>query len=165
MNYPKFNAIAKELSAYVRDCSNKTFNAKELATRFTAQVSCSVVFSAEANTFKEDNPVIRQYASNLLGDDLTGYFQRVLLFSFWSKLFRTRFASMEVQKFFENMTEQALGQREGTSGQGDYLDFLMTLMKKKNLKPKDMVGDAINFFIDAYETSSIFMTSVLYYVR
>lgn len=71
-----------------------------------------------------------------------------------------------VEKFFEKVSVDVLRQRqmEGTV-RNDYVDLVLNLMKKKGLKEKEMTGDFINLFLDAFETTSVFMTYLLYEVR
>lgn len=140
--------------------------ARDILTRYTCEVAANLVFSAEANSFKEKSPVFMTFSNNLFDPSIiVNYNQWVNIFPFWTKLFRTRFANINTQEFFESVTADALNQRMADGVQrGDYVDHLLTVMKKRNRQPAQMAGDAINFFIDTFETSSVFMTYVLYQI-
>lgn len=130
-------------------------------------MAANIVFSAEANSFKEKNPIFYHFSTNLLSPDvITSFIQKTFLFpEFWNLIFKTRYSSLETQQFFESITIDSLNQRMADGMQrGDYVDHLLTVMRKRNRQPVEMAGDAINFYIDTFETSSVFMTYVLYFV-
>jgi hypothetical protein len=98
-----------------------------------------------------------------------------------------RFVPVEVEKFFTKLTQEALEYRKANhSDRIDFLEYLGQLKEKKNLTNLDTgliinssnfiglvsnqvllyfsAAHCITFFVDGFETSSIFISYVLYAV-
>lgn len=164
--------IALDFCQYIKKITkhqkSSCFDVKSLTIRYTAEVSSSIVFGLKANSFEEDEPAIMAVSCNLIpfAEDILAYFRRIYLFPFWRKFRKTRLSGVDTQSFFEGLSVDALKLRQnhGTV-RNDYVDHLLQLMKKKGLSEKEMTGDFLNQFLDAFETTSAFLTYVLYEVR
>lgn len=91
------------------------------------------------------------------------YFTLVQVFPFITKIFTVGMMPKRVEKFFTQLTNDAIKLRE-TSGvdRDDYLGYLLQLRAKKNLAPIDMAAHTLTFFLDGFETSSVVISHMLY---
>jgi len=86
-------------------------------------------------------------------------------FPFIQKIYRMPFVSKRVESFFVQLMADAIKLREEQKiERDDYLNYLLQLRKKKNLPDIDMVAHTITFFLDGFETSSIVIAHMLYYL-
>lgn len=160
-----FCQYIKKAIKHEKSCS---FDIKPLVTRYTAEISSSIVYGVKANSFEEADPAILAVSTNLIpfAERVLSYFKRIYLLSFLTNFSKTRISGTVVESFFEKLSVDVLKlrQKDGTV-RNDYVDHVLQLMKKKGLSEKEMTGDFINLFLDAFETTSVFMTYVLYEVR
>ncbi|XP_063704861.1 probable cytochrome P450 28d1 [Culicoides brevitarsis] len=166
---PQFNNLLKigdSFCDYIKKSSSKSisFDVKSLAIRYTAEISSSIVFGIKANSFEETDPPIMVVSTDLIpfADKILRYFQLIYSFPVLLRFWKFRLSGMTVQNFFENLTVDVLKMRANAEPRNDYVDHVMQLMRKKGLSEKDMAGDFINQFLDAFETTSVFLTYVLY---
>lgn len=164
--------IAIDFCQYIKkvinDQKSSSFDVKSLTNRYTAEISSTVVFGIKANSFEEDDPAVMAVSTDLVpfAEGILTYFKRIYFLPFLTKFWKTRLSGMVVQNFFEKLSVDVLKMRqnEGTV-RNDYVDHVLQLMKKKGLSEKEMTGDFLNQFLDAFETTSVFLTYVLYEVR
>lgn len=126
---------------------------------------CSVAYGLEANAIADDNSEFLQVSHKLF----TPSYWKLWFITFKSVfpwLFRhyeMPFVTGDIEKYFINLTGQALDLRQQlTEKPDDYLNFLIKLKEKRNYQVTDVAANAITFFLDAYETSSIVLTHALY---
>lgn len=85
------------------------------------------------------------------------------VFPFLFHFYDLPFVAPDIDKYFVNLTEQAIHLRGTLTEQpDDYLNFLLRLREKKGLTVRDVTAHTITFFLDAFETSSIVLTHALY---
>lgn len=161
----EFCQYIKRAIKYEKSC---IFDMKPLATRYTAEISSSIVFGVKANSFSEADPAILSVATNLIpfAERIISYFRRISFLPFLSTFTKIRISGVDVESFFEKLSVDVLKlrQKDGNA-RNDYVNHVLELMKKKGMSEKEMTGDFVNLFLDAFETTSVFLTYVLYEVR
>jgi cytochrome P450 len=90
----------------------------------------------------------------------------VIALAFVPKLkdfYKMRMVSPEVEQFFTKLMNDAMDLRKkSNSDKTDFLEFLVQLKEKKNLSSLDMAAHSVTFFLDGFETSSVFISYVFY---
>uniref|UniRef100_A0A336LWG8 CSON002172 protein n=1 Tax=Culicoides sonorensis TaxID=179676 RepID=A0A336LWG8_CULSO len=169
--FDNIHQIAQDFCKYIKTQSksqnSSTFEVKSISIRYTAEIASSVVFGVQGNSFTEDDPAILSVSSNLIpfsvAEQILNYFKRIYLLPFLARFTKTRISIKSVEAFYEKLTIDVLRQRQNDGTvRNDYVDHMLQLMKKKGLNEVDMTGDFINLFLDTFETTSIFMSNVLF---
>lgn len=167
--YPLIEDVSKNLTEYIdkelRIVGDQGIEARELCGKFTTDVVSNSIFSLDAGSLKEKNAVVRGMAKELLKPSLRLF----ILFTIGemcpslNKILRMSFIPKEVEQFFTKlMTEAAQKRRTSKDDKADVLQYMLSLQEKKNLNDVELVANAITFFIDGYETSSISMSFILF---
>ncbi|XP_037035085.1 probable cytochrome P450 28a5 isoform X2 [Bradysia coprophila] len=87
------------------------------------------------------------------------------MFPFIAKIYRMPFVTKGTQDFFTKLKEDAIRLREEQKiERNDYLNYLLQLKKKKNLPDIDVVAHTTTFLLYGFETSSITISHMLYYL-
>lgn len=80
---------------------------------------------------------------------------------FWKKAFIPK----ETEKFFVNLTMDAIKMRdEGKNQRDDFINYILHLRNKKNLSNIAIAAHTITFFLDGFETSSVALSYAMYYL-
>lgn len=136
-------------------------DARELSAKYTTDVVSNCIFSLDAGSLKDNDAVIRKMAKQIFRADL----RTLLLFVFpaINSVLRMRLIPKNVEEFFTGiMKEAAHSRRNSKVDKADILQHLLALQDKKNFDDVQLVANAITFFIDGFETSSISMSLILF---
>lgn len=82
-------------------------------------------------------------------------------------LFRTRFIPKEFDQFFRNVVKENMDiRRKESVTRPDYLQLMMDLSKSANeeMDQEAIAAEALSFYVDGYETSSITLSFVGYHL-
>lgn len=126
---------------------------------------CTVAYGLNANAIDDENSEFLHVAHKLFAtSNLKLWFITFkAIFPFLFKFYELPFLADDVEKYFLNLTDEAIKLRnKSTEKPDDYLNFLLKLKEKRNLKTVDVAAHSITFFLDAYETSSIVLSHALY---
>lgn len=145
--------------------SPKGVDTRELTACYTTDVVSNCIFSFDAESFKNPDAKIRKMGKELMEPSpwFMLYFVALEVFPFLERIYKLPFVPKHLADFFENLMHNAVDYRmKSKVDRGDFLQYLLELKEKKNLSDLDLVGHAITFFLDGFETSSITMMYMLY---
>lgn len=126
---------------------------------------CGVAYGLEANAIVDDRSEFLQVSRQLFTPSYwkLWFITFKSVFPFLFKHYEMPFVSPDVEKYFINLTIEAVQlRRQLDTKPDDYLNFLLKLKEKRNYGITDLAANTITFFLDAYETSSIILTHALY---
>lgn len=169
--YPIIEDVTQRFKKYVTEKvstnSKNAFNARSISAKYTCDVVSSCAFGVDAQSFKTENPEILTMGKKFFAPTL----RLSLVFLLMSvskpmmKLLGLSIVTKDVAEFFTKLIEDAIKYREEHEiDRKDYLEYLMSLKSKKNLKPVDMAAHGITFFTDGFDTSSVGISNALYEV-
>ncbi|XP_055612268.1 probable cytochrome P450 28a5 [Uranotaenia lowii] len=163
--YSNVEGISNKMSQYIKDREGTPLEGKELAGRFTTDVVSSCIFSADAQSFANENAEIREMGRKLMDSSLIFVLKIMLLtvFPTLARIFQVGFITKPREKFFTKLMVDAIRHRESSGEKrADYLDHLLALRQTKNISEIDMAAHGVTFFLDGFETSSAAMALALY---
>ncbi|XP_055528503.1 probable cytochrome P450 28a5 [Wyeomyia smithii] len=157
--------VGSRMTTYIKTHTGSPLEARELSAKFTTDVVSSCIFAADAQSFTSEKPKIREMGSKLMDFSFFSFACLVFMemFPTIARKLKIGFISKSVQDFFLNLMSEAITIREAsTIKRLDYLDYLISLRKKKVISDLDMAAHGVTFFIDGFETSSVTMGFALY---
>lgn len=137
----------------------------QITAKFTADVICSVAYGLESNAIIDPNSEFSIMSTQLFKPSwIKLWFITIRsIFPILSNIYDLPFVRSDIQTYFIHLTEYAIDLRKQLNDKpDDYLSFLLRLKLKKNLKTTDIASHLTTYFLDAYETTSIVLTHVLY---
>lgn len=141
------------------------FDARELSAKYTTDVISSCIFALDAGSLKDKDAVIRKMAKEMFKPSLRTFFLFMIaeMCPSLNQLLRIKMIPSHVEIFFrELMKEASRMRREGTdTDKADIMQYLLALQDKKQLNDTELMANAITFFLDGFETSSISMAFIL----
>lgn len=126
---------------------------------------CSVAYGLEANAIVDDNSEFLQVSRKLFTPSYwkLWFITFKSVFPFLFKYYEMPFVIPDIEKYFINLTNEAVHLRQQLSTKpDDYLNYLLRLKEKRKYSNTDVAANTITFYLDAYETSSIILTYALY---
>lgn len=168
--YSLIDDTCDKMTKYLIDeCKKKPidgFDCRELAAKFTTDSVSSCVFGAQANSFSDNEAIIRQMGTRIVAPTTKTFIYMAIssIFPVIRKIWKYSFVPKDVSEFFVKIMKDAIDFRmdEGSNGRADYLNYLMELKKHKNLKDIDLASHGITFFVDGFDTSSVVMAHACY---
>ncbi|XP_037034921.1 probable cytochrome P450 28a5 isoform X1 [Bradysia coprophila] len=139
----------------------------QLAAKYAVDVVASCIYGVDSKAFSDEESDIRKAGSTIFEPDAKFiiYFLLVFMFPFIAKIYRMPFVTKGTQDFFTKLKEDAIRLREEQKiERNDYLNYLLQLKKKKNLPDIDVVAHTTTFLLYGFETSSITISHMLYYL-
>lgn len=171
MLYPLIEEVCAKLVKYTKEISEKNpkngQDTRELAAKYTTDVVSTCIFAMDAGSFTKEKPEIREVGRRMMQPNFTIVLKLMIfgMFPFLKKLFKAAFISKEVEVFFTDLMNQALRYRKDNHiARVDYLDYLIQLKEKKSLTELDLAAHTVTFFVDGFETSSVFIAHALFLV-
>ena len=165
--YPLIENVCDRLSKFISENLDEPFEAKELSTKFTTEAVMNCVYGIEANALQKHDSEMRTMSKRLTKPSGLAIF-KILLTTMIPPLkvfLKVQFIDDDVNSFFINLLSQALDFRKTSKiNQTDYLDYLITLQKKKGLSNTSLAAHSTTFFSDGIETSSLLITYMLFEV-
>lgn len=167
--YPLIEDVCVNLSAYIdkESADGAALEARELFARYTADVVSNCIFALDARSLKEKDALIQRRAKELFAPS----FRFVLLFALHeflpgaNKIVRIPFVTKDLEQFFAKLMRDASElRRQSGVEKADVMQYLLALQERKKLNDVELVANAITFFLDGYETSSIAMSFVMFEV-
>lgn len=168
--YPLIEDVQGRMIAYIEQQIKKEepLEARELCAKFTTDVVSNAIFGIDAQSFTKENAEIREMGRKLMTPNTWFLIKMFLVAAIpaLKKVLSMRFVAVEIEKFFIDLMKQSLQHRKDNNVQReDFLDFLIQLKKKKELRDIDIAAHTISFFTDGFETSSVAIAHVLYEVK
>lgn len=123
---------AREMIDYM-DNQQSNYDAKELCTKYTINVSTSTMFGVEANCFLDENSVFREIARLIFDFNYIRGFRSMCYFLCpwivsWLKL---KFFDVEVNNFFRDFCWETIKRREGEAKRNDLINTMIEMKQKK----------------------------------
>lgn len=144
---------------------DKGMNARELAARFTTDVVSNCIFALDAGSLKDRDATIRKMGTEIFKPG----FRLFLLFLINEvcpkalQFLRIPVVPSHAQDFFAGVMRDAIDYRtKNNIEKADFLGYLLTLREKKNWTDVQVVANAMTFFIDGFETSSLSIAHILF---
>lgn len=166
--YPLIENVCGRFTQFISDNMDESLEVRNLSLKFTIEAVSNCVFGIEANAFQQTDSQLFQMARRMTKPSVMTIV-KILLASVaphLKKIMTTQFIADDVNDFFMNLFNQAVDYRNSSkSNREDYLDYLISLQKKKGLSVEDLAGHSITFFSDGMDTSSLLITHSLYEVK
>lgn len=131
----------------------KAFEIRDLASRYTCDVSASCTFAFEANSFLSENPPILKLARNIL----VGITESVL-----SMFPKKMIPKQHENDFIKVMTDAMKLRNENKIERDDFLAHIIAVKAKKGQTDIEAAAHGWTFFFDAFETAGIVCHYALY---
>jgi cytochrome P450 len=166
--HPLVESVCNRLTSYINTNINEPFEGKVLALKFLIEAVAICVFGIEANTLQKEDSELQQMSKRLTKPSAMTIIKVIIsaIFPPLQKFMKIQFIADDVNAFFLNLFDQAFDYRTKSKiERDDYLDFLITLQKKKGFSSTDIAGHSITFFSDGIESSSVLISHMLYEVR
>ena len=141
------NDVTGKMTKYIHSQleKNDPFDARELCAKFTTDVVSNCIFAVDAESFTRENSEIRANGRRLTVPSLKIILSFILLsfFPFLKKIVNFPVVPKDLEQFFVNLMDQALKYREESkTDRDDYLGYLISLKKKKQIESIDMAAHA-----------------------
>ncbi|XP_017482309.1 PREDICTED: probable cytochrome P450 309a1 [Rhagoletis zephyria] len=174
MAYPIWKGCAKKLAKYLENRTangNAIIETKNLGFCFTSNVLGEFLWGIETNAFAKSNEPntfleMSQKWLQYIAQSVTVYFK--LLPVPWLRRFaQPRLFPLATDRFFTQLTKDALEWREkdeSSQNRVDFLNYLRQLQEKKNLTLDDMVGCMLTTTLDGFETSATVLFHTIFYL-
>lgn len=167
--YPLVEDVCHNLIDHIdresRLVGDNGFDARELSAKYTTDVVSSCIFALDAGALNKDVSVIRNMAKEMFKPS----FRLVVLLLLseicpkLNRFLRIPFIPKNVEDFFAKLMKDAADHRRSSKlDKTDVMQYLLTLQDRKNLNDVELVANAITFFLDGYETSSVSMALILF---
>jgi cytochrome P450 len=164
--YPLVEDVCHRLVDYVkRQGTGVDIQLKELSAKYTTDVVSNCLYAVDAKSFTTENPVIREMGRRLMEFPplFNMYVMAVAVVPMLKIIYKMRLVPLEIEQFFTKLMNDAMEIRKNSnSDRQDFLEYLVQLKEKKNLSNLDMAAHSVTFFLDGFETSSVFISFVLY---
>lgn len=166
--YPNIANVCDKMTEYVQlkmAINDNTFDARELASKFTIDNVSSCIYGIDSKAFTNDVCEIRDIGGEILKPTakFIAYFTACAIFPFLKKIWKMPFVTKRVENYFTQLMNDAIDMRKKLGiERNDYLSYLFELKQKKNLSELDMAAHTISFFLDGFETSSSVIAHALY---
>uniref|UniRef100_A0A336LXR4 CSON009724 protein n=1 Tax=Culicoides sonorensis TaxID=179676 RepID=A0A336LXR4_CULSO len=165
--YPLIESVCTKLVDFLemKSKNNELIEGRDLCSRYTCDVVTNCIFSADAQSFKDENPKIRDEARKIFGSGLFTMLKLTVMemFPSVSKILRIGFVPKESETFFRDLMRQAIEYRlKNNINNQDYLDFLLQMKEKKGLSDLEVAASGITFLTDGLDTSSVAIAHILF---
>jgi cytochrome P450 len=119
----------------------------------------------DAESFTNDTPIIREMGRKVFGTPsmlMNAYFILVTIIPVVRRICKVSFVPRVVEQFFTGLMKDAMDHRKiNKTTRVDYLEYLIRLQQEKGLSNLDLAAHSMTFFLDGFETSSIFISHAL----
>lgn len=139
----------------------------QLGSRFTADAVANSIFGVDGKALSSEHSEILATGSTIFKTSTIQnvYFVVASLFPIIQRFWSMSLIAKPVEKFFDKLTRDAVRMRtDHHNTREDFLNFLIQLQKKKQLKNIDITAHAITFFLDGYETSSMVIANTIHHL-
>lgn len=168
--YPLIEDVCHNLSAYIdkerRIVGTGGIDTRDLFARYTTDVVSNCIFALDARSLKDENGLIHSKAKKLFEPNwllLIPFMLNELCPALLKFIPRIPFITKDLEQFFSRLMKDAVNlRRESKIDRADVMQFLLTLQEKKNLDEVQLMANAITFFLDGYETSSVSMSLIIF---
>lgn len=143
-----------------------TFNAHEISSSYTCNVSSSCAFDVDAKSFASKSPLIKNMGFKLFETkQMLMFFIMSLISPKLANFLKIGIISKKTEKFFFDLMEASLKEREiNVVKQKDFLEYLISLRNAAKIDPIEVTAHGIIFFTGGFITSSVAITHALYEV-
>lgn len=165
--YPLIEEICENFYVHIISNINETFEARDLALRFTSDIVSYCIFNIESDCLSDGNCNIRKMSKKLSMPSFGTVCLMMLteIFPALRSFVKIKFIAEDVEKFFLNFFERSIKRRKGSSYKvNDFLNYVLQLSEKKNLSHKSIAGHLTTFFSDGLESTSLLIAHTLYEV-
>ncbi|XP_061386361.1 probable cytochrome P450 28a5, partial [Musca vetustissima] len=165
--FPITLAICKRLTNYIEKelkiPTDEGIDAKDLTSRFMADVIADCVMGLESDSFKDINsPLLvkrhEMFRFHPIYMIITGLLPMI------AKIKKVRSISKEFEDYFVDLMEKSIEMRKSHAAaqeRVDFLNYLLQLQAKKNLTHMELCAHAMTFILDGFETVSSILAHTL----
>ncbi|KAL0266932.1 UNVERIFIED_CONTAM: hypothetical protein PYX00_009337 [Menopon gallinae] len=177
--YPQMIEIAKEFNIYLKKHPEE-IHVKDAMSRFMTEVVAKCAFGIEGNSFKEEKPQMHSVGKSIFAPSKKQSFMFMIIFFLpvLNKIFKFRIVPSNVSEFFNSVLKDIIVYRQNNNvDRNDLVNYLIEL-KRKSLEvekgnvqsdlikrpytDEDVLAGCVMFFVEAFETSSLLMSHILY---
>ncbi|GAB0095646.1 Cytochrome P450 [Sergentomyia squamirostris] len=165
---PFMQSACEKLIKYIerQDCDTD-INSKSLAAKFTTQNVVSCAFSLDANCFDDPNSEYRRMGKKILQPSPWVALKFTLMFfaPILVKIFTISFIPKDVDKWARRWMQENIKSRETEKLQHeDFIHIMQNFQERYNMTDNHIIGHAMSFFVDGYETSSSVLSFALWHI-
>ncbi|GJQ70003.1 Cyp6g1 [Trypoxylus dichotomus] len=163
--YPQIQIAAREMVSFVSDRSTKTLFLKDITTKYSTDLICSIAFGIDSRSFQDNDTPFTDIGKGVF--EVT-FRNTVAAATYFTKnpfvnLFSIRFIKASIAKFISDIFLNIMEERRTMEGERrDLVDLMITLKEKYKLTDNEIIGQAAEFFLAGYETTSSTITFALY---
>lgn len=155
--YPLINDATKNFVSFISKEieveKSKTFDARDISSRYTCDSICSCTFGTDAQSFTSDDPFFFIKGRQMLrgmADSLQSYLPKKMI-------------PIEVEKFFIEIAREAIKCRTNSKvRQDDFLTHMIAIKERKGMDDVDAAAHCVTMFLDGFETTSVQLHHALY---
>ncbi|KRT80206.1 cytochrome P450 [Oryctes borbonicus] len=159
--YPQIQNIAKNMVPFVGDRDDKVLFIKDVAVKYATEVVCSIAFGIDAHSFQDKDTEFTDIGKGVFEINLRNAIAAATYFSNNSlaDIFKIKFIKSSLANFVSQTFMGIVKERyAGNSKRKDLVDLMIKFKNDYNLKEYEIVGQAMQFFLAGYETTSSTIT-------
>lgn len=131
----------------------KSFDARDIMTRYTCDVTSSCVFATDAHSFSSQNPLILTTLRSMLrgiADSIQSIFPKKMI------------PKKHEDDFIKIMTDAVKYREQNKSDRDDFLAHIIATKQRKGQTDVEVAAHGWTYFLDAYDTSAVVAQQALY---
>ncbi|TMW44306.1 hypothetical protein DOY81_010614, partial [Sarcophaga bullata] len=172
--FPIIASIARKFNHYLQNqlkSGNKTFDAKEIALKFTGDVVADIVWGIDAENLSPNKNVSQEKSSIFHMSKLMiaqnfhafNYYFLARIFPIIRRFYYVRFFPLETDRYFLNLSRSALElrSRQPNNTRQDFLQYMVEVKQKRGINDTELVAHNLTFLFDGFETSATLISHCL----
>ncbi|KAL9884644.1 uncharacterized protein ACN427_011407 [Glossina fuscipes fuscipes] len=165
--FPVTLKTCKHLVCYVQEeiklASTQGIDAKNLCSRFTADIITDCVMGLESDSFSKTVSPLMGMQDHMVE---VSSFHKVIdhFLPKLNKWLKHRFITEKFEHYFHELMENSINLRKSDdklSTRVDFLNYLLELQAKKNLDLREISAHAMTFLLDGFETTASVLAHTL----
>ncbi|GAB0097768.1 Cytochrome P450 [Sergentomyia squamirostris] len=165
---PLMQSACDKLIKYIeRQGSDTDIDSKSLSAKFTTENVVTCAFSMDANCFDDPNCEFRRMGKKIFQPSfwMGMKFMTFFFLPFLVKFFSFSFIPKDVDKWARNLMRENMKSRQNKKLQHeDMIQIMQSFQERHNMTDDQVIGHAMSFFVDGYETSSSVLSFALWQI-
>ncbi|GJQ70001.1 Cyp6g1 [Trypoxylus dichotomus] len=163
--YPQIEIVAKELVSFVSEKNPNILFLKNITSKYSTDVISSIAFGIDSHSFQDNDTPFTDVGKGVFEVSLRNTTAAATYFSKnpFVDLFRIRFVKASIANFLSDTFLNIIKERRFSEVQRrDLVDLMIELKEKHKFADNELIGQATQFFLAGYETTSTTITFALY---
>ncbi|KAK6642293.1 hypothetical protein RUM44_014016 [Polyplax serrata] len=179
--YPTMGDVVLELIKYLKRHPEE-LHVKHTMARYTAEIAARCALGIQGDNFKEPTAEMHEMGKTIFQSDTMNNLKFILFVVLprISKLLGLKMVSSKVYAFFNGILRDVIVYRQNNHEvRNDFVQFLLDVKKKsldvangvvksethtKVYTDQDVLAGCIMFFVESFETTSLLLTHILYFL-